>query len=238
MKTSVLFIIFLVLGLTSFDCRNSGVSALPDNNNSQIHKKNDIQLVEAVKSENAERVKQFLESGANPNSTYRKSETSDSATTVLGLAVENKNIEIARLLLEHGADVDRSQTGFNYLNFRIAIDNQDVKMAKLLVSFSAKTSDDSSPMIRDVKNEELLDFLINRRFDIDSQDIDGRTCLTEAIFAQDLKMVKAILKHKPNLSLKTKPLKVLDYKEMTALQIAKAYNNKDIIRELKKASAK
>jgi uncharacterized protein len=238
MKIGILLIVLLTFGLTSFNCRNSSVSALPDNDNLQIRKKNDIQLVEAVKSENAERVKQLLESGANPNSTYRKSETSDSTTTVLGLAVENKNVEIARLLLEHGADVDRSRTGFDYLNFRIAINNQDVKMAKLLVSFDAKTNDDSSPMIRDVKNEELLEFLINRGFDINSQDIDGRTCLTEAVFARDLEMVKAILKHKPNLNLKTKPLKVLDYKEMTVLQIAKAYNNKDIIQELKKAGAK
>jgi len=239
MKIYSFFFILLLSFLAGFNCKNTSVSARPDNQSLQTRKDSDAGLIEAINNENTEKVRQLLESGANPDSTYKAAGTSQSITA-LGIAVDKKNLEIARLLLEKGANVDLRYVDSDYLNFRESVSNQDVKMAKLLADFHADTekNDDSAPIIRDVKDTEMLDFLINLGFDINRQDIDGRTCLTEAIFAGDLQMVKAILQYKPDLSLKTKPLKVLNYKAMTALQIAKTYGNKNIIEELKKAGAK
>lgn len=205
--------------------------------------KKDDELIAAIKAENIEQVKQLLDDGAKPDSFFRHSETSDYYTTALGLAIDRKNVEVARLLIEHGANIDKNsfQTEYKFLstasNFDSAVHNEDLEMMKLLADHNADLGLNSDqPYLGN--NAEVLDFLIKKGYDINARDIEGRTSLTEAIYAKNLDLVKTILRYKPNLNLKTGKTVFTDYKEFTPLQLAERYGYKEIVRELKKAGAR
>lgn len=205
--------------------------------------KKDDELITAVKDGDYEQVKQLLENEANPNSFYKASETSDYYVTALGLSVEKKNTKIAELLLEHGADVNKHSFDADYtflspvLNFGWAVGNEDLPMMNLLAAHNADLQLSSDkPYL--VKNEQVLDFLVKKGYDINARDIEGRTVLIEAVFSHNFDLVKAILRYKPNLNLRTEALKVTDYKKMTALELANAYGDKEIVQALKKAGEK
>lgn len=205
--------------------------------------KKDDELIAAIKAENIEQVKQLLDDGANPNSFFRFSETSSYYTTALGIAVDKKNVEVARLLIEHGANVDKNsfQTEYKSLstasNFDSAVHNEDLEMMKLLADHNTDLGlNGDQPYLGN--NAEVLDFLVKKGYDINARDIEGRTSLTEAIYAKNLDLVKTILRYKPNLNLKTGATVFTDYEELTVLQLAETHGSKEIFRELKKAGAK
>lgn len=232
-----IFIIILMCLFIGFNCKSN----ISNSSSVQSQDEKDEELIEAVADENAEKVNKLLEKGANPNSFSKSPETATLNNTALGIAIDKKNVEIARLLLEKGANVDKKYIDGDTLNFREAVYHQDVQMAKLLVEFKANTDINNtvSPTILDAETAEMLDFLVAQGFDINAHESEGRTCLINAVFAQDLALVKAVLRHKPNnLAAKTQPLPVTDSQQMTALQLAKAYGNKEIVDELKKAGAK
>ncbi len=208
----------------------------------------DVELINAVKSENADEVKRFLADGANPNSFLKISDglSLNYYETVLGLAVDKKNTDIARLLLDKEANVDKHSFDGNNPpilwedNFSKATNNEDVKTMKLLVDHHADLTGnkDNPPIITKVKNIEVLDFLVKHGFDINDRDYEGINILIEAVFDNNVELVKAILKYNPDLNQKTEELVFTDYKKLTPLQIAEIYGYKEIIRELKKAGAK
>lgn len=245
MRKQFFLILLITFSLSAgINCNSFFFSNLANEKSLQIRDNKDAELIDAIKSENFEKSKELLEKGASANSSYKISETSEIYETALGLAVRNKNLEIARLLLEHKADVNKSYIGGSYhtLNFRNAVYNQDLAMVKLLADYKAdmeKDADSFVPTIFYAGNKEMLDFLVKQGFDINVIGGEGKTCLIEAVFSNDVDLVKAVLQHKPNnLNNKTVAIKVTDYKEMTALQLAKAYGNKEIIEALKKAGAK
>lgn len=205
--------------------------------------KKDDELIVAIKDQNLEQVKQFLESGANPTSFIRLSEESDYYTTALGLAVDKKNVEIARLLLEHGADVDKYWFENEYgslstaTNFGLAIQNEDLEMMKLLIAHNADLGLSSDqPYLG--KNTEVLDFLVKNGYDINTRDEKGMTILTEAVYDNKLDLVKTILRYKPDLNQRTEESQFTDFKKFTPLQLAEFFGRKEIVRELKKAGAR
>lgn len=203
-------------------------------------------LFEAVGQNNPAQVKKILEQGATVNAkvkTFDCAAGESAFSTVLGEAVEMKNTEIARLLLERGANVDVYFSCGDYVspNFQRAVVNQDVPTMKLLVEFGAETGkrDNENQILISAKNKEVLDYLTEIGFDINARDrIHGFTPLFLAVRSNDLDLVKAILHHKPNLEVVSEPTKITGYKELTALQLAQGIGNKQIIQELKKAGAK
>lgn len=246
MRTPIFLILLLAISTAiGFDCKSK--SQIPQETK-------DEELVKAVKNNNLKKVKELLEDGANPNAFYQIGEDTDYMYgTVLGEAVDEKHLEIARLLLEHGANVDKNFYTKDTLglNFEKAITNQDIPMMKLLIDYKANLDIDnkSSPAIFRAKNKEVLDFLIDKGFDVNQQENGtGFTCVMRAIIENDVELVKAILGHQPNLNLKLKPVnKLYNFKELTALEIAKIWKREDetetlkqkeIIKLLKEAGAK
>jgi ankyrin repeat protein len=207
--------------------------------------KKDDELIAAIKVKNTEQVKQLLEIGADPNSFSRLSETSFYYTTALGLAVDRKKIEIAQLLLEHGANVNKyefeNEYEYDFLatatNFGLAIQNEDLEMMSLLAAHNADLGLSSdSPYLG--KNPKILDFLIKKGYDINARDEKGMTILTEAVYDNKLDLVKTILRYKPDLNQRTEESQFTDYKKLTPLQLAEFFGRKEIVRELKKAGAR
>ena len=211
----------------------------------QNKEKKDDELIAAIKAENTEQVKQLLEAGADPNSFSRHSETSFYYTTALGLAVDRKKIEIAQLLLEHGANVNKYEFENEYeyeflataTNFGLATQNEDLEMMSLLAAHTADLGLRSdSPYLG--KNPKVLDFLIRNGYDINARDEKGMTILTEAVYDNKLDLVKTILRYKPDLTQRTEESLFTDFKKFTPLQLAEFFGREEIVRELKKAGAR
>lgn len=207
----------------------------------------DVELISAVKSENIEDVQRLLADGANPNSFLK---VSDGASlnyyeTVLGLAIDKKNADLARLLLEKGANANQHSFDGNKPpvlredNFSKATNNEDVRTMQLLADYQADLTGnkDNPPIITKVKNIEVLDFLMKHGFDINAKDFEGNSVLIKAIFDNKAELVKAILKYNPDLNQKTGESVFTDYKKLTLLQLAERYAGKEIVQELKKAGA-
>lgn len=226
--------------------------------------KKNTDLYDAVSTNDVEKVKQLLESGADPN--YGKlslSEPGVSASTYsmpLGEAVRTKNVAIARLLLEYGADVnvtsrklDHSPTEYGKEgHFRSAVFGQDVEMMKLLIEGKATLNRNSTDWATNPlflsETPEVLDLLMANGFDINFQTVpDGDTVLVKAVMTKNLPLVKAVLKYKPDLHRPVKPLNsqirpIFDlndlFPKLTALKLAKWLKYKDIENELIKAGAR
>ena len=208
----------------------------------------DVKLISAVKSENLEDAKRLLANGANPNSFFKVSDgaSSNYYETILGLAIDKKNADIVRLLLEKGANANIHSFDGNKPpvlwedNFSNATSNEDVVTMKLLADYHADLTGnkDSPPIITSVRNVEVLDFLMKHGFDINVKDFEGNSVLMKAIFDNKAELVKAILKYNPNLDQKTEELVFTDYKKLTPLQLAERYASKEVVEELKKAGAK
>lgn len=249
MKTPFYLILLLVLSfIVSSDCGKSNSTEAQIPLISQETK--DAELVEAVKVRDIDKARKLLKDGANPDIVYKESKENNIYLTVLRTAVVNKDLETAKLLLSHNSNVNLStiiydnNIRYEYNdNFREATFNQDLPMMKLLADYQIdmKKDEDFAPLIvYAVRNKETLDFLVELGFDISIIDkSEGRTALIEAVLADDVNLVKAILKHKPkNLEAKTYGLKVFDFQKLTALQIAEIHKNKEIIKLLKKAGAR
>lgn len=215
------------------------------------------ELINAIKSGNFDKVKELLENGSNPNSTQEISKST--YTTALGLAVDRRNVDIARILLEKGANVNKNtftvisnlHETYPSLNFRTSVVNQDVPMMKLLFQYNADTEKDdkSTPVLCSSNTKETLDFLIGIGFDINIRNIPyGFTCLMQVIMhdktvingheVNAANYVKAILQHNPDLTLKTEPTQLTGFEEWTALSMAKGRGNIEIIEALENAGAK
>ncbi len=205
--------------------------------------KKDDELIAAIKAENVEQVKQLLADEVNSNSFSQVSETSDDYDTALGLAVDRKNVEIAKLLLEHGANVNKNSFNVDeglsspISNFDWAVNNEDLEMMKLLAAHNADLGLSSDqPYLG--KNAEILNFLIKNGYDINARDEKGMTALTEAVYDNKLDLVKTILRYKPDLNQRTEESQFTDFKKFTPLQLAEFFGRKEIVRELKKAGAR
>lgn len=87
--------------------------------------------VQAVKNNEVEVAKLFIEAGFSP------SETDHSGTPVLSLAVRERHIEMVNLLLEAGADVNATSKDRNYTALMDAAQIGELKIAQLLLKNAA-----------------------------------------------------------------------------------------------------
>ncbi len=221
------------------------LSPKPESSLSPKLSESDVALIEAVKSENIEDVKRLLTGGANPNSFFKDANSAlNYYETVLGLAIDKKNVGIANLLLEYRADVNKHSFDahqppiLSKNTFGVAVYTENVEMIELLADYNADTDFDDKTVVYSVKTPEVLNLLVKNGYDVNARTVEGETILTDAIFAKDLALVKAILKYNPDLNQKTGELVFTDYKKLTLLQLAERYGSKEIIRELKKAGAR
>ena len=225
----------------------------PEQTSPEYTSEQDKQLFETIRRGDAASVKALLEQGANVNANVKTTTfNADEAAyaTPLGEAVDGKKTAIARLLLEHDADINKqsvwrksasSTPSHTILTFPSAVAKQDLPMMRLLVEYHADIKGETGdyPLITKAKTKEVLDYLVSLGFDINTRDdYHGFTALFLAVRDNNLDLVEAILQHKPDLTITTEPTKVNNFKKLTALQWAESVNNKVIIDELKKAGAK
>lgn len=132
---------------------------------------------------------------------------------VLRFAARNNACDLARRVLDRGADVDGSILGLsteirgprNLTPLHAAVESESKDMVKLLVTngadIEATTTDplEETPLLMAVINDgddssEILMFLLDQRANIEARDGRGKTSLRRAIHWGSLEMVQILLK--------------------------------------------
>lgn len=179
-------------------------------------------LIEAIKCDDSETVKNLLELGVSPNV------SDEEKNTPLHHAVDRENSEILKLLLDKKADFNaKNKNGFT--PFMDAIKNNKTDIAKQLLDRSnkemllieaVKDNDTEtvsnliklgvSPNISDeekdtplhhaihTKNSEIVKILLDNKADINAKNENGFTPLKTAIFWSDQGIVKQLLESGAN----------------------------------------
>ncbi|VDL58346.1 unnamed protein product [Hymenolepis diminuta] len=125
-----------------------------------LNKNSESELTLAANSNKLEVVKILL----NPLYARPYIDRSDELNYVLRLAVEKKNVELAELLLEAGADPNYVNSD-DYPCLFTAIDNGDLEMVKSLISYGAYINllnwDDVTPLMAAIEtgNVEIVEYI-------------------------------------------------------------------------------
>ena len=117
----------------------------------------------AVESQDLCLVKLLLDNGANPNRM-----NSEEGFTVLSLSCRLNNYDIAKLLIESGAEVDGAgDTGFDYIHYPLlhAVESNNIKLVQLLIdnncTVDVKDKQDETPftIAERNNNQQMIDLL-------------------------------------------------------------------------------
>ncbi len=162
-------------------------------------------LVDAVKAEDEVAVKALLEKGANPNGFVREKTTDWSGAIQLDLtpplswAASIGNLNIVRLLLRHGADVDPK--GYTSPLSRAA-SNGHLEIVKLLLRYGADVNPEGqqSPLAwasyGDSDRLPIMKLLIRHGADVNARfDKKGTTVMTIAQFHSGDEAVALLKRH-------------------------------------------
>ena len=183
------------------------------------HNKNDI-------------VKIIIKSGDNLNVINRQERN------LLFDAVAQQNIEMIKLLIKKGADI-------NTLNFRDrqkgtllfeAVGQQNIDIVKLLIESDADVNilnrQRTTPLFNATlkENIEIAKLLIESGADVNLQDEQGRTALFEAVITNNIEIVKLLIKSGADVNLQ-------DEQGKTLLFDAVAQQNIEIVKLLIESGA-
>lgn len=146
-------------------------------------KRGDTALYHAVKANAASVVKQLLEAGANPNRGSPKSQE-----TPLSYALRYDHLEIARLLLEHGAKSPDKKQRESLL--ASAVNHREAALVEFLLAHGADANQvvDGSPALMAAAtrgDSRTLGLLLGAGAKVDAKNPDGETPLMGAAFAGD-----------------------------------------------------
>ena len=128
---------------------------------------------EAVATGNIEIVRLHLSTGVDVN--LEGGFDSYKGKTLLGVAASNGYKEIAELLINNGADVERSQGPLKWSPLHFAVWSE---------------------------HEELVDFLISKKADVNSVDVNGNAALHYAVFDGSQKIVALLIAKGADVNLK------------------------------------
>jgi hypothetical protein len=130
-KETYLLLIFSLFNLV-FPYAISAIKSSNQQTQMNVQKKpQDLyqELLFGIKFNMPDKVKASLENGANANDAY-------SGTEFIYLAVKNKNTEIAKILIEHGASLNIYNDSYSSPLY-LAVKNNDFKMVELLLKNNA-----------------------------------------------------------------------------------------------------
>ena len=118
-------------------------------------------------------------------------------TQPMDLALERNDIELAGKLLDHGADVNRSNAK-NLPPLMVAIQNQQVEMVRLLIERGASVmtpADGVLPLEKAIEMQhiDMMRMLIDAGADISDPDTKGRTPLYIAVDNDNVAMARLLL---------------------------------------------
>ena len=147
---------------------------------------NKYNLIKAILRDDLNTTRHLLMTGrANVNMKDRRiffSRDRLTGWTPLMYAIDEGNLEIARLLIDFGADVN-TQDEDGSTTLMIAVDNDDIEAIKFLLKFGVQidlSDDDGSTELliaAEGDNVEAIKLLVDAGADVNAQDEDGWTAL-------------------------------------------------------------
>jgi ankyrin repeat protein len=162
-------------------------------------------LIRAVMLGDVKEVQQLIEGGADVN------EQEDSEGTVLMMAASRKDIEVVKVLLANGADINaKSKDGRTAL---MAAAYGDAKITKLLLDRGAdvrtKTEDGHTALLSAVMagSADAVKMLLDKGADVNAlseSNMSSETCLMHAAGSGQEAIVKLLLENGADVNAKTK----------------------------------
>ena len=212
--------------------RRSGV---PNANHNRIFVSSELQQLRNILSDSSQsaidKVTEFLDNGGDPNQEFIRG---------IRLLHETTNVEIAKLLISRGANVNAT----DYLNrtpLHYATKEKATKVAEVLISngadIDAKTTKGWTPLFDASRWEsfEIMDMLLKAGADVTKTDSNGNTPLHIAVSFYRIAITKKVLEIGV-------PINTQNKKGQTALHIASkprsvVKEQKPIVLELLKQGA-
>ena len=164
----------------------------------------------------------------------RTIELGDESTFALQVAVDKRNIEIIKLLFEHGANPNIEDFfGNNVIDRAVYQENASIEIVKLLLDAGAKISNkdenvfSTSAIISAINSyssdsTEILKLLLDRGADLNVKDMEGKTPIMLASENDDVEKVKLLLEAGADVNFE-------DENGKTALDYAKDEKIKQIL---------
>ncbi|KAH0608836.1 uncharacterized protein H6S33_001064 [Morchella sextelata] len=152
--------------------------------------------------------------------------------TALHYAVNEAHIEVARLLIDHGADVSARDSG-QKTPLHEALERGHLEIARLLIDHgadvSAKSSYQSTPLHEAAEEGylEIARLLIDHGADVSARDSGQRTPLHEAAERGHLEVARLLIDHGANVSASTS-----GWTNGTLLHVAAAMGHLEVARLL------
>jgi ankyrin repeat protein len=158
----------------------------------------------AVMMKDIEIISSLLQNGADTNMLYRRNEeNSGNILHILCSDENNKNVEIAKLLIRHGVNINE-KNGKNFTPLATAAivgGNRQLELVKLLVQNGAELNerignDDSTALIKSIfcGNYEIADYLIDAGADLSLSSKSGWTAGRMAFARKEKSLGEKILK--------------------------------------------
>lgn len=132
--------------------------------------------------------------------------------SMLMMAVMSKDLEMAKVLMENGCDVNEGGKKY-FSNLRSPIVNHDVEMVKALIDGKADLNVDMGRGYTllmtaiDVGTPEIVELLVEKGADVNQKDDDGRTALMRASLMGNVEAVKVLLHKNADVFAKDNSLK-------------------------------
>lgn len=153
-----------------------------------------LPLNRAIAANEGEEVRRLLANGEDVNG---KDKNYDGITPLF-VAVENGDVEIVKLLLDHGADANAADNTKRTPLMSLDRDATPALVDRLIragARADARDEDGSSVLLLTIGNidVDVLDSLIKAGADINDADEEGETPLMKAVDSNDLELVKTLV---------------------------------------------
>ena len=182
-------------------------------------------LMDAIRGQNCEVIKMLLAYGANPNVQEVNGRNAYHEAAISG------NLQVIALIRKSGGNpLSRDKHGNT--PFSIVM-NRDLNTIKEVLgdSLTITDTDGNSPVhivVKSKGNRELLKFLIENNYPIDTRNADGWTALNLAIERNDVQTALILLENGAN------PFQMIDKKGRNGITIALDKNDKQMISNIVK----
>lgn len=113
------------------------------------------------------------------------------------------SVELAKLLIDHGADVNTQNDHQTPLH--LACWRNSLELAKLFINHGANVNCKKigETPLHLTSHPELAQLLINHGADINCKDSDGKTPLDQACFDNNVELAKLLINHDANINLQS-----------------------------------
>ncbi|XP_076445095.1 uncharacterized protein LOC143283004 [Babylonia areolata] len=151
-------------------------------------------------------------------------------STCLHLAVESGHCEVARMVLEQRAEVNRPRK-YNMFPLHLTAMSGDISTARLLVDYSARidmVNDDQATALHkaaSLNHTEVVELLLGRKANIERRDKDNYTPLLLAARNGHVETVGSLLKNKADGT-------AVDKNDRTVVYLAAAKNRLEVLKKL------